>query len=119
LQAVEIEKSFTLGQDVTAQQAPGIENGDTLILLYDGHGSTRARVTEAATVVQTYAYDAYGNMLPGVGLTVDAATALTRYFYTAREFDVDTALQYHRNRWYHSNTGRWLSEDPLSFAGGM
>jgi RHS repeat-associated protein len=44
-------------------------------------------------------------------------TSLTRYLYTAREFDPVTGLQYNRQRWYDSRTGRWLSEDPIGFAG--
>jgi RHS repeat-associated protein len=43
-------------------------------------------------------------------------TSLTRYLYTAREFDATTGLQYNRNRWYDAHTGRWLSEDPIGFA---
>ncbi len=36
----DVEKTYNLGHDVIAQQAPEIENGDTLYILPDGHGST-------------------------------------------------------------------------------
>ena len=35
-----------------------------------------------------------------------------------REFDSYTGLQYNRNRYYEARIGRWLSEDPIGFAGG-
>jgi RHS repeat-associated protein len=33
--------------------------------------------------------------------------------YTGREYDAETGLNYHRARYYDSDTGRWLSEDPI------
>ncbi|MFO0011411.1 MAG: RHS repeat-associated core domain-containing protein, partial [Planctomycetota bacterium] len=38
--------------------------------------------------------------------------------YTGREFDRDVGLQYNRARWYDPTTGRWISQDPIGFAGG-
>jgi len=67
--------------------------------------------TGAALAGGHFQYDAFGNFQSG-------DTRLTRDLYTAREFDVDTGLQYNRERWNDSNTGRWLSEDPLGFAAG-
>ncbi|MBK7707008.1 MAG: RHS repeat-associated core domain-containing protein [Acidobacteria bacterium] len=37
---------------------------------------------------------------------------------TCREFDDFTGLHYYRARWYDSNLGRFISEDPIGFAGG-
>ena len=42
----------------------------------------------------------------------------TRYLWTGREFEILTGLQYNRNRWYDPALGRWMSEDPIGFAGG-
>jgi RHS repeat-associated protein len=42
----------------------------------------------------------------------------TRYGYTGREFDADLGLQYSRARWYDATLGRFISEDPIGFAGG-
>jgi len=38
--------------------------------------------------------------------------------YTARESDSETGLYYYRAGYYDSTIGRFISEDPLSFAGG-
>ena len=39
--------------------------------------------------------------------------------YTGRELDTDTGLYYYRNRWYDSEIGKFISEDPIGFAGGI
>ena len=39
--------------------------------------------------------------------------------YTAREFDAETGLYYYRARYYDPQTGRFLSEDPIGFHGGI
>ncbi|MEX0676768.1 MAG: RHS repeat-associated core domain-containing protein [Pirellulales bacterium] len=80
-------------------------------LLTDNLGTVRDIVNHAGGLVEHYNYDAFGRLVEG-------DTSLTRYLYTSREFDATTGLQYNRNRWYDSKTGRWLSEDPSGFAGG-
>jgi len=37
---------------------------------------------------------------------------------TAREFDTETGLYYYRARYYDPGSGRFASEDPISFGGG-
>jgi RHS repeat-associated protein len=66
---------------------------------------------DAGAWVEHYKYTAFGGLMEG-----DAT--LTRYLYTGREFDVATHLQYNRERWEDSSTGRFLSEDPEGFASG-
>jgi RHS repeat-associated protein len=43
----------------------------------------------------------------------------TRFGYTGREHDPDTGLMYYRARWYSPETGRFVSEDPIGFGGGI
>ncbi|MBC7078083.1 MAG: RHS repeat-associated core domain-containing protein, partial [Synergistales bacterium] len=38
--------------------------------------------------------------------------------FTGRPFDTHTGLQNNLNRWYDPAVGRWLSADPIGFAGG-
>ncbi len=42
-----------------------------------------------------------------------------RYRYTAREWDEETGLYYYRARYYDPTPGRFISEDPIGFGGGI
>lgn len=39
--------------------------------------------------------------------------------YNAREFDTETNLYYYRARYYDQTVGRFISEDPIGFSGGI
>jgi RHS repeat-associated protein len=39
------------------------------------------------------------------------------FAYTGKLFDQTSDLQWNINRWYDSNVGRWVSEDPIGFRG--
>jgi len=87
--------------------------GSVLWMLTDNEGTVRDLINNSGQVVTGghFTYDAYGNVVSG-------DKSLTRYLYTAREFDATTGLQYNRERWYDPHTGRFLSEDPLGFSAG-
>ncbi|CAK9082491.1 Putative deoxyribonuclease RhsC (DNase RhsC) (Toxin RhsC), partial [Durusdinium trenchii] len=115
-----------LGQTIIARylHGPGVDQilaqenvgaSETYWHLGDHLQTTRDIVRYDEATSQTVAvehldYDAFGNVL--------TASTITRYMFTAREFDADTGLQYNRARWYDSKTGRWISEDPIGFAAG-
>jgi len=40
------------------------------------------------------------------------------FLFVLRSFNLDIQLQNNLNRWYDAPVGRWLSEDPIGFAGG-
>ena len=42
-----------------------------------------------------------------------------RFWYTAREWDEETGLDYYRARYYDPASGRFISEDPIGFRGGI
>lgn len=56
--------------------------------------------------------DAYGNIDP-------TTTTTSGYAYTGREWDAETGLYYYRARYYDPKVARFISEDPIGFAGGM
>ncbi len=43
---------------------------------------------------------------------------LTPFTYTGREYDPESGLYYYRARYYDASTGRFISKDPIGFAGG-
>ncbi len=79
----------------------------------DGLNSVTTLTNASGTTAQTYAYDAFGNLSASTG------TITNSFRYTSRDFDAETGLNFHRARYYDSQIGRFLSEDPIGFDGGM
>ncbi len=78
----------------------------------DGLGSVTSLTAANGSVAQSYTYDSFGN-------TTNSSGSLTNFFrYSGREFDTETGLYYDRARYFDPTTGRFLSEDPIEFAGG-
>jgi len=59
-------------------------------------------------------YDSFGNVIFEKDPTVE-----TRYQFTGREFDEETGLYYYRARFYDSQAGRFIGEDPIGLEGGL
>jgi RHS repeat-associated protein len=79
----------------------------------DGLGSITSLSDITGALAQTYTYDSFGN-------TVASSGTLRNYFqYTGREFETETSLYYYRSRYYDPTAGRFLSEDPIGFRGGI
>jgi RHS repeat-associated protein len=79
--------------------------------LADHLGSTNGLADDTGSVTASASYDSFGNPLN--------TSFPSRYQFTGREFDSFTGLQYSRARWYDPKIGRFISEDPIGFAGGI
>lgn len=79
----------------------------------DGLGSVTSLSNATGSVAQTYTYDSIGNLSASTGTTIT-----NPFRYTGREFDTETSLYYYRARYYDISAGRFLSEDPIRYAGG-
>jgi RHS repeat-associated protein len=79
----------------------------------DGLGSITSLTNSAGTTAETYGYDTFGNLLATTG------TLINPIRYTSRELDSETGLNYFRARYYDATAGRFLSEDPIDFGGGI
>ncbi len=97
------------------QNGPGIDNklkltsnGVSKYFLADHLGSTTALTDSSGNVSSSASYDSFGNSTNNLS---------TRYGYTGREFDNFTGLNYYRARSYDGKLGRFISEDPIGFAG--
>jgi RHS repeat-associated protein len=79
--------------------------------LSDALGGTVALASPAGALATQYTYEPFGN-------TTSAGPASANPFqFTARAND-GTGLYFYRARYYDPTTGRFLSEDPIRFAGG-
>jgi RHS repeat-associated protein len=106
-------ESYILGLSVLAQAASAVLQ----YLLPDAQGSTRQLVDALGNILARYAYDAYGNPLGGqVGVT---NPPLTRYLYTAQQFDSVLLQYYLRARYYAPPIGRFTASDPFSGDPGL
>jgi len=74
----------------------------------DPLGSVYQMTDEDETVIRTYDYTAFGEIISETG------TLSTPFTYTGREHDNESELYYYRARYYDSSVGRFLSRD-LSF----
>jgi RHS repeat-associated protein len=79
--------------------------------LTDALGSSIALTDSNGAVHTEYTYEPYG------GTTVTGSTT-NSFQYTNREND-QTGLYYYRARYYDPRLGRFISEDPIRFAGGL
>jgi RHS repeat-associated protein len=78
----------------------------------DSLGSITGVLNSAGTKVETNKYSAFGENT--------FSSALGQPFgFTGREYDFETGLYYYRARYYEPKFGRFISEDPIRFAGGM
>jgi RHS repeat-associated protein len=65
-------------------------------------------------VQDSLVYDGFGN----ITYQTPSPSVTPLYFWTGREFDAETALQYNRARYYDPSMGRWISQDPMGFDAG-
>jgi RHS repeat-associated protein len=77
--------------------------GGPLYFVSDHLASMVALSNSAGVPIERSRYEPYGEF---------SGSELTRYGFTGRERDSVTGLMYYRARWYDSQLGRFLTEDP-------
>ncbi|MFD3483499.1 RHS repeat-associated core domain-containing protein [Streptomyces sp. NPDC058665] len=87
------------------------ENGATQVYLTDALGTVVGLANADGTVATSYTYDPYGQPASS------GAASTNPYTFTGRESD-GTGLLYYRNRYYDPESGRFISQDPIGYAGG-
>ena len=79
--------------------------------LFDGLGSVTGLTDSGGSLVATYKYDAFGNIISETG---DATlNAINPYRFTSRVYDKESGLYYYRARYYDAKVGRFTQKDPL------
>ena len=106
-------KQYTYGDDLLSQTEGA---GQERFFLYDGLGTTRALADGSEAVTDTYAYEAFGELLDSTGGSDNA------YRYTGEQYDSGLNQYYLRARYYDQGVGRftqmdtWMgrSQDPVT-----
>jgi len=86
-------------------------SGTTGYYEQDGLTSVTSLSNSAGTISDTYMYDTFGNLTASTGPLGNPLQ------YTGREYDPETRLLFYRARYYDPRFGRFLSQDPIGFAG--
>jgi RHS repeat-associated protein len=90
-----------------------LRGGATSYYHADALGSVTSLSNPSGAFVQTYAFDSFGKQTSSSG-------SLTNPFqYAGRELDGETTLYFMRARYFDPTTGRFLTEDPIGFLGGV
>lgn len=79
----------------------------------DGMGSATSLSSGVGALANNYAYDSFGE------LTASSGSLVNPFRYTGRESDLETNLYFYRARYYDPSVGRFISEDPIQFKGGI
>ena len=110
--------SYVWGKGIDKLLAVTID-GATYYPLTDIQGTVWGYVDSQNNVVARWQYDAWGNVVDEEIAPNVAALASIRYRFQCREWSAATGLINFRMRWYDSETGRWLSKDPIGLSGGL
>ncbi|HEX6738718.1 MAG TPA: RHS repeat-associated core domain-containing protein, partial [Vicinamibacteria bacterium] len=112
-----LRETLSSGATYWYVHGPGIDeplarrgsDASTIFYHVDHLGSIVKTTDAGGGGVTTRAYDPFGKPLAGA--------AEAGYAFTGREWDPETGLYYYRARYYDPKTGRFISEDPIGFAG--
>ena len=82
-------------------------------LLGDNQQTVRDQVNDAGTLTDHLVYDSYGNVV-----TQTPGASAPRFQYTGMQADNESGMLFDFRRYYDPKTGRFISQDPKSFAAG-
>ncbi len=116
-----LEEADTAGNLVTRYtQGAGVDeplamlkSGTTSYYEADGLGSVTSLSNSSGALASIHIYDSFGRLVASSG------TITNPYRFTGRELDFETGLYYYRARYYDPVVGRFISEDPIRFNGGI
>ena len=113
------QRSTVAGVTTTMQLAHGPDIDEPMVvegdvgspsyLHADGLFSIVRHSAANGDVIDTLAYDPWGNLQSGAPIM---------YGFTGREWDGPIGMWYYRARYYSASVGRFVSEDPVGFQAG-
>jgi RHS repeat-associated protein len=91
----------------------GLTNSGVAWYLTDREGSVRDIMNASSVIVDHADYDGFGNA------THTTLSVADQFGYAGGLYSYDTKMEQFGARWYDAATGRWVSEDPSGFGGGV
>jgi RHS repeat-associated protein len=94
-------------------------NGHVYAPIHDLHGSVVCLVeAETGQIHEFYRYSAFGEekLYDANGESLE--TAINPWRFSSKRTDNETGFVYFGRRYYDSNLGRWITQDPIGFDGG-
>jgi len=88
------------------------QGANTFYYHKDGLGSIANLTDASGSVVKSYTYKSFGEIYSETG------SLLQPFTFTGREYDSESGLYFYRARYYDPRAGRFLTKDPIGFAGG-
>lgn len=107
--------SNTFGADGLLSRRAVTETPATTFYTFDEHGNVAQRLNSSGAVQNTDLYDSYGSRTGTVSQPDPFGYGAQDGYYT----DAETGLLLLTHRFYDPATGRFVTRDPLSYAGGI
>jgi RHS repeat-associated protein len=82
---------------------------------YDGIGGITGLTDSTGKTVQTYTYDAFGNILQVDSYLKGKQTVTNPYRFSTKEYNSRSGLIYFGARYYDPKIGRFITPDPLTW----
>ena len=90
-------------------------NGTIYMPLYDANGNVTKYLDVNGSVVASYTYDAFGNLLSQSGALADRFA----FRFSTKYYDAESSLSYFGGRFYLPSLRRWLNRDLIAEDGGV
>jgi len=103
-----------------ATGSPGTLN-ERLWVQQDANWNVTALVNGSGVVVERYVYDPYGKVTiysPDYSTVRSSSSYAMNYLFQGMRYDSTSGLYETQHRWYSPTLQRWVSLDPIRFAGG-
>jgi RHS repeat-associated protein len=81
----------------------------------DGNGNITSLIDTNQSIVASYRYDPFGNIISKSGSLADANV----YRFSSKEVHVNSGMCYYGFRFYEPNLQRWVNRDPIGERGGV
>lgn len=126
-----LEEIETVGASTTTRQMVWGKTIDDLMVLRvgstdyfpidDQQNSVAYLLNAQGAVVESYTYDSYGapTIKNASGVQIASSAFGNSWMYAGRTWDAEIGLYYNRARYLSPTLGRFITRDPIGFAGGI